>query len=77
MYRRAVQAAHRLPVQPDRRHARARRPIGVTLVRVVGTQGSTVTVIGLDALDGSPILDVKPSQAVFDAPPVEPGAQER
>ena len=60
-----------------RRIACRSNPIGVTLVRVVGTQGSTVTVIGLDALDGSPILDIKPSQPRFDAPPVEPGAQER
>ena len=29
-------------------------------------------VIGLDALDGSPILDVKPYRPVFDAAPVAP-----
>jgi tRNA (adenine37-N6)-methyltransferase len=60
-----------------RRLASRPNPIGVTLVRVVGTEGATIRVIGLDALDGSPILDVKPYQAVFDAPPVEPGERER
>ena len=50
--------------------------IGVTLVRVVGTEGSTITVVGLDALDGSPILDIKPYRPVFDAPPVEPAGLE-
>lgn len=55
-----------------RRLASRPNPIGVTLARVVATEGATVTVIGLDALDESPILDVKPYKAVFDEPPVEP-----
>ena len=54
----------RMPSRPN--------PIGVTLVRVVATEGSTITVVGLDALDGSPILDIKPYKPVFDEPPVEP-----
>lgn len=49
-------------------------PIGVTLVRVVATEGSTITVIGLDAIDGSPILDIKPYKPILDKPPVEPDA---
>jgi tRNA (Thr-GGU) A37 N-methylase len=51
-------------------------PIGVTLVRVNATDGSTISVIGLDAIDGSPILDLKPYKPVFDQPPVEPGRRE-
>lgn len=46
--------------------------IGVTLVRVLAweaaPQAVTITVVGLDALDGSPILDIKPYQPVWDAP---------
>jgi tRNA (Thr-GGU) A37 N-methylase len=51
-------------------------PIGVTLVRVVATEGSTISVIGLDAIDGSPVLDIKPYKPIFDEPPVEPGEDE-
>ena len=60
-----------------RRIACRPNPIGVTLVRVVATEGSTISVIGLDAIDGSPILDIKPYKPIFDEPPVEPeeGAQ--
>ena len=46
--------------------------IGVTLTRVVALEGSTITVVGLDAIDGSPILDIKPYKPIFDAPPVHP-----
>ena len=47
-------------------------PIGVTLTRVVAISGSTITVIGLDAMDGSPILDIKPYKSIWDEPPVTP-----
>jgi tRNA (Thr-GGU) A37 N-methylase len=47
-------------------------PIGMTLTRVIATSGSAITVIGLDAIDGSPILDIKPYKPIFDQPPVEP-----
>jgi tRNA-Thr(GGU) m(6)t(6)A37 methyltransferase TsaA len=50
-------------------------PIGVTLVRVVATKGWIISVIGLDAIDGSPILDIKPYKPLFDEPPVEPRAE--
>ena len=53
---------HRIAGRPD--------PIGVTRVRVVATEGSTIGVIGLGALAGSRVLDGIPSQPVFDAPPV-------
>jgi HEAT repeat protein len=43
-------------------------------VRVNATDGSTISVIGLDAIDGSPILDIKTYQSLFDEPPVEHGA---
>jgi tRNA-Thr(GGU) m(6)t(6)A37 methyltransferase TsaA len=34
--------------------------IGVTVVELLKVEGSTLTVQGLDAYDGSPVLDVKP-----------------
>ena len=34
--------------------------IGATTVRLLGIEGPVVRVRGLDALDGSPVLDIKP-----------------
>lgn len=34
--------------------------IGVTVCRLIGTQGRTLEVEDLDAIDGTPILDIKP-----------------
>jgi tRNA (Thr-GGU) A37 N-methylase len=59
-----------------RRIASRPNPIGITLTRVVATEGSTITVVGLDAIDGTPILDIKPYKPVFDAPPVHPAERE-
>ena len=35
-------------------------PIGLTLVELLKTQRNTLTVRGLDAFDGTPVLDIKP-----------------
>ena len=35
-------------------------PIGLTLVELLKVEGKTLTVRGLDAFDGTPILDIKP-----------------
>lgn len=35
-------------------------PIGLTVVELLGRAGNTLKVRGLDAFDGSPILDIKP-----------------
>jgi mycothiol synthase len=35
-------------------------PIGLTVVRYLGRQGRRLRVQGLDAIDGTPILDIKP-----------------
>jgi tRNA (Thr-GGU) A37 N-methylase len=56
----------------SRRIADRPNPIGVTLVRVVAVEEATVTVAGLDAVDGTPILDLKPYQPIWDEPPVHP-----
>lgn len=35
-------------------------PIGLTLVELLGVEGNVLTVKGLDAYDGTPVLDIKP-----------------
>lgn len=46
----------------------SRRPntIGVTAVRLLGVEGPVVTVRGLDAIDGTPVLDIKPYAPIYD-----------
>ncbi len=44
--------ATRTPFRPN--------PIGLTLVELLKIEGNTLTVRGLDAYDGTPILDIKP-----------------
>ena len=41
-------------------------PIGITAVRLLGINGGVLTVQALDALDGTPVLDLKPYLPVFD-----------
>ena len=43
-------------------------PIGVTTVELKRVEGSSLFVRGLDAIDGTPVLDVKPHVPAFDAP---------
>ena len=40
--------------------------IGMTSVRIVSVDGAALTVKGLDAIDGTPILDIKPYYPVYD-----------
>ena len=61
-----------MPELFTRRIASRPNPIGVTLTRVVALEGSTITVVGLDAINGSPILDIKPYKPIWDEPPAEP-----
>ena len=44
-------------------------PVAVTVCRLRGIKGSTLRVEGLDLVDGTPVLDVKPYIAVYDAVP--------
>jgi tRNA-Thr(GGU) m(6)t(6)A37 methyltransferase TsaA len=41
-------------------------PIGLTAVRLLSVAGNVLTVRDLDAIDGSPVLDVKPYFSAFD-----------
>ncbi|TRO49222.1 tRNA (N6-threonylcarbamoyladenosine(37)-N6)-methyltransferase TrmO [Candidatus Bathyarchaeota archaeon] len=53
--------ASRSPNRPNR--------IGLTLVELISVRGNTVRVRGLDALDGSPVFDIKPYVAEMDEEP--------
>lgn len=39
--------------------------IGLTTCRIIGVDGLAVTVEGLDAIDGTPVLDIKPVMVEF------------
>lgn len=41
-------------------------PIGVTTVTLVAVDNRGITVRGLDALDGTPVLDIKPHIPAFE-----------
>jgi len=41
-------------------------PIGITAVKLLGIQDNVVRVRGLDAIDGTPVLDIKPYFPAFD-----------
>jgi tRNA-Thr(GGU) m(6)t(6)A37 methyltransferase TsaA len=43
-------------------------PIGLTLVRLVALEGNRLTVRGLEALDNTPVLDIKPYVPGVDQP---------
>lgn len=49
--------ALRSPVRPN--------PIGTSLVKLVGISDGVVTVRGLDCLDGTPLIDIKPDRCAF------------
>jgi tRNA-Thr(GGU) m(6)t(6)A37 methyltransferase TsaA len=47
----------RSPVRPN--------PIGTSIVKLVGIKGNTVLVRGLDCLDETPLIDLKPDRCEF------------
>jgi tRNA (adenine37-N6)-methyltransferase len=49
--------AQRAKMRPNR--------IGVTVCRLLGVDGMVLNVGGLDAIDGTPVLDIKPYMAEF------------
>ena len=53
--------ATRAPVRPN--------PIGLSLVELLEIDGSRLRVAGIDLLDGTPLLDIKPYVPVFDQAP--------
>jgi tRNA-Thr(GGU) m(6)t(6)A37 methyltransferase TsaA len=53
--------ALRSPVRPN--------PIAMSVVRLTRIEGTTLSVVGLDCLDGTPLIDIKPYFASVDAVP--------
>lgn len=47
-------------------------PIGLSLVRLLGIDGATVRFAGVDLVDGTPVIDLKPYVTRFDRPPGDP-----
>ena len=43
-------------------------PLGQKVAKILGIQGNVIKVEGLDALDGTPVLDIKPFIPRYDAP---------
>ena len=52
--------ATRAPVRPNH--------IGLSVVKLVAIEGNRITVSGIDILDGTPLLDIKPYIEKFDHP---------
>jgi tRNA-Thr(GGU) m(6)t(6)A37 methyltransferase TsaA len=50
------------------RSPRRPNPIGMTVVRLLGVEGCRLRVRGVDMLDGTPLLDIKPYVPRFDGP---------
>ena len=44
-------------------------PIGITAVELIELRGPVLVVRGLDAIDGTPVLDIKPYVPAFDSRP--------
>lgn len=53
--------ALRSPARPN--------PIAVSVVRLIGVEGTRLRVVGLDCRDGTPLIDMKPYFASVDAVP--------
>lgn len=53
--------ALRSPARPN--------PIAMSVVRLLGVEGATLSVVGLDCLDGTPLIDIKPYFASTDSVP--------
>ncbi len=49
------------------RSPRHPNPIGISIVRLHGVVGPTLEISGVDLLDGTPVLDVKPYVPTFDS----------
>jgi len=47
-------------------------PIGLSLIQVLAVTGGTVSFAGVDLLDETPVIDLKPYVTRFDRPPGEP-----
>lgn len=51
------------------RHFNRPNRLGISVVRLIGIGGTTLTLEGIDLLDGTPVLDIKPYIPAFDCIP--------
>jgi tRNA (adenine37-N6)-methyltransferase len=49
------------------RSPRHPNPIGLSVVRLLAVRGATLEIAGVDLVDGTPVLDIKPYVPAFDA----------
>ena len=40
-------------------------PIGTSIVKLVGIEGNAILVRGLDCIDNTPLIDIKPDRCEF------------
>lgn len=50
------------------RAPRRPNPIGISVVEILSVEGDELEVGGIDVLDGTPVLDIKPFVSEFDSP---------
>jgi tRNA-Thr(GGU) m(6)t(6)A37 methyltransferase TsaA len=50
------------------RHYNRPNPIGISIVRLAGIRENILQIDGIDVLDGTPLLDIKPYISMFDRP---------
>ena len=48
------------------RAPRRPNPIGLSIVRLIKIEGNRVTIAGIDVLNGTPLIDIKPYVPSFD-----------
>ena len=53
------------PAQLTQALAKGARDLGATIVRLLRHEGRTLYISGLDAVDGTPVLDIKPVMREF------------
>ncbi|MGC9372147.1 MAG: tRNA (N6-threonylcarbamoyladenosine(37)-N6)-methyltransferase TrmO [Thermovirgaceae bacterium] len=78
LYHFHLSEGHELTVRPfldkkphgvfSTRAPRRPTPIGLSVVRLVSVDGCTLTVEGVDMVDETPLLDIKPFVPAFDVP---------
>jgi len=54
------------------RSPRRINPIGLSLIQILDVTGPVIRFAGVDLIDGTPVIDLKPYVTRFDRPPGEP-----
>jgi tRNA (adenine37-N6)-methyltransferase len=54
------------------RSPRRINPIGLSMIQILNVTGTVIRFAGVDLIDGTPVIDLKPYVALFDRPAGEP-----